>query len=325
MQISCKFLENFYNQVVFLFYSMKVIWRFIIAVVLIVSSALYIFPWKSIGINIDNAFLNKPYTLGLDLQGGVELDYQVDLSSLDGDKNTINGVNSSHNENVVVEGLKKIIDKRVSSLGLSEPNIQTLKYGTDTHLIVQIPTESYSDLSPVEREKKQKEDIANAKEVIGKVVRLEFRELRDGATDTDYEKREALAKAADNDLKNLSFAILSQKYNQPNDNIIVKTGSGVIPEEARVKALESFDGNEFPYIFPEDTVVENINIGTGSEVKTQTGYVALKLNKDLGDGNYDYTYVRVDKEPGLWKPAKTADGKILNDQYLTSASAYLDP
>lgn len=307
---------------------MNIIWRFVFAMIIIVLSTLYIVPWKSLGINVNNDFLNKPFTLGLDLQGGVELDYQVDLSAVKNSENFSGAMihtnaAQTNNEAVVVEGLKKIIDKRVGSLGLSEPNIQTLKYGTDTHIVVQIPTESYSDLSDEERKKRQEQDIATAKEVIGKVVNLEFKELRTTTTDEEYEERKKLAENASEDIKNLNFNILSQKYHKPNDNIFVKSGTGEIPTEAKVSALENFDKNNFPKIFDAETVLDNISVGTGA-TETSTGYVALRLDKDLGEGKYEYSYVRVEREPGVWAPAKTADGRILNDEYLGGAVAFID-
>ena len=321
-------MKNFYNRSVFILFFMNVVWRFVFAVAIIVLSALYIFPWKNVGITIDNEFLNKQYTLGLDLQGGVELDYQVDLSALKTDENndSANHPNSApaNNESVVVEGLKKIIDTRVSSLGLSEPNIQTLKYGTDTHIVVQIHTESYSDLSPEEREKRQQQDIKNAKEVIGKVVDLEFRELRTSTSDEEYAAREKLASEASEDLKTLDFNIISQKYHKPNDNIVAKTGTGEIPPEAKISALEKFSADTFPHIFDAEEVVEKIVIGSGAEAQTNVGYVALRLDQKISENNYKYSYVRVNREPGMWAPAKSVDGKILNDNYLTSASAFLD-
>lgn len=234
----------------------------------------------------------------------MELDYQVDLSAVPKSTSQVAGQSVlENNESVVVDGLKKIVDKRVSSLGLSEPNIQTLKYGPDTHIIVQIPTQSYSNLTPEQREQRQKEDITNAKEVIGKVVNLEFRELRTTVTDAEKEERKKLATSADEDLKNLSFNILSQKYHKPNDNIFVKTGTGKIPNEAKIPSLENFSGSQFPVTFPVETVVEKIatasgmTTSTGTETSTSTGYVALRLNSNLGDGKYNYSYVFVGEEP----------------------------
>ncbi len=45
---------------------MNITHRVLVIVALIIASGLYILPWNQYG--IDNAFLNKPYTLGLDLQ-----------------------------------------------------------------------------------------------------------------------------------------------------------------------------------------------------------------------------------------------------------------
>lgn len=66
--------------------------RAFIAIFLIILSTLYIVPWDKMGIDIP--LLSKPYTLGLDLQGGIELDYKVDFESVTVgtgtlDKNTI--------------------------------------------------------------------------------------------------------------------------------------------------------------------------------------------------------------------------------------------
>lgn len=84
---------------------MKITTKFFFSVLLIIASALYIFPWKHFGIDLGSDFLNKPYTLGLDLQGGVELDYQVDLSAVE---NYNTGATMTHNptqsnEAIVVE------------------------------------------------------------------------------------------------------------------------------------------------------------------------------------------------------------------------------
>ena len=46
--------------------TMNITHRVLIIVALIILSGLYIVPWNQFG--VDNAFLNKPYTLGLDLQ-----------------------------------------------------------------------------------------------------------------------------------------------------------------------------------------------------------------------------------------------------------------
>jgi len=66
--------------------------RALLAIFLIIAAAAYVIPWDKFGIHIPA--ISKPYTLGLDLQGGVELDYKVDFDSVTTtsgtlDKNTI--------------------------------------------------------------------------------------------------------------------------------------------------------------------------------------------------------------------------------------------
>ena len=201
---------------------MNITHRVLVIVALIILSGLYIVPWNQYG--IDNAFLNKPYTLGLDLQGGVELDYKVDLD-------TFRSQSGQTTEQNVVEGIKSVIDKRVNSLGLAEPTIQTAKYGSDNHIIVQIPTQAHSDLSDAARKTKNAEDIKKAKETIGKVVQLEFREERSGVTEADKVERKAIAEKAAIEIKTTPFATVGQKYHDQYENVVFNTSTGALPKE----------------------------------------------------------------------------------------------
>lgn len=286
-------------------------------------AGLYIVPWQKFGVNAE--WLNKPYTLWLDLQGGVELDYQVDLDSLRNKSWSVaadGGVVPSVDENTIVEWLKAIIDKRVNSLGLAEPTIQTVKYGNDTHIIVQIPTKSYSDLSPEDQEKQRNTDIQNAKATIGKVVQLEFREQKTTFTDADHEERRKIAVGAYNDLKDsIPFDTVAEKYSSQYSGVQTKSGSGSLPTEIAFSGVE--DIHEFPYISPvyETAMNASYTIDESGKpvVKTSTGYTVTVLKDRNGDNSYDYSFLTVDGTPDGWTPAMTKDGKILNDQYLLSA------
>src|SRR3990167_10726685 len=68
-------------------------------------------------------FWTRPYVLGLDLQGGVNLIYQADLSTVD-DKAAAMG------------GLRDVIERRVNLFGVSEPVVQI--QGED-RLVVSLP------------------------------------------------------------------------------------------------------------------------------------------------------------------------------------------
>ncbi|MFA5208163.1 MAG: protein translocase subunit SecD [Candidatus Paceibacterota bacterium] len=70
-------------------------------------------------------FPQTEFKLGLDLKGGVHLEYQADLSQIgDQDKST------------VMEGLRDVIERRVNIFGVTEPVVQV--YGTD-RIAVDLP------------------------------------------------------------------------------------------------------------------------------------------------------------------------------------------
>ena len=93
-------------------------------------------------------FWQKPYVLGLDLQGGVNLTYQADLSTV-------------LDKSGAMSGLRDVIERRVNLFGVSEPVVRL--QGTDK-LVVQLPGVK---------------DVAQAIEMIGQTPYLEFDELRD--------------------------------------------------------------------------------------------------------------------------------------------------
>lgn len=95
-------------------------------------------------------FWSKSYVLGLDLQGGVNLVYQADLSTV-------------LDKNEAMQGLRDVIEKRVNLFGVSEPVVEI--QGQD-RLLVELPGVK---------------DVAQAIQTIGQTPYLEFDEERDQA------------------------------------------------------------------------------------------------------------------------------------------------
>lgn len=91
--------------------------------------------------------------LGLDLQGGSQLDYKIDLRKVP---------QADHTQ--IIEGVVEVINRRVNSLGVSEPNIYTSRVGDEDHLIV--------ELAGIK-------NLEEAKKVVGKTIQLEFKERRE--------------------------------------------------------------------------------------------------------------------------------------------------
>jgi protein-export membrane protein SecD len=92
-------------------------------------------------------FWTKPYVLGLDLQGGVNLTYQADLGNV-ADKSD------------AMQGLRDVIERRVNLFGISEPVVQI--QGQD-RLMVELPGVK---------------NVQEAIEMIGQTPYLEFYESR---------------------------------------------------------------------------------------------------------------------------------------------------
>jgi protein-export membrane protein SecD len=70
-------------------------------------------------------FPQTEFKLGLDLKGGVHLEYQADLSQI-----------GNQDKSTVMEGLRDVIERRVNIFGVTEPVVQV--YGTD-RIAVDLP------------------------------------------------------------------------------------------------------------------------------------------------------------------------------------------
>ncbi|MBE9482188.1 MAG: protein translocase subunit SecD [Chloroflexi bacterium] len=115
------------------------------ALILLIIVALFAFALCAL---IFPMFGREQIRLGLDLQGGIHMVYQADLSSVEPGK-----------EAEAIEGALTVIKKRIDILGVTEPVIQ--RQGED-RLLIELP-----GISEVEK----------AKKLIGQTALLEFGEL----------------------------------------------------------------------------------------------------------------------------------------------------
>lgn len=119
--------------------------------------------------------IQKPFVLGLDLQGGTHLEYEADLSRV-----------ADNGRTDAMDGVRDVIERRVNALGVSEPLVQTMKTGDAWRLTV--------ELAGIR-------DINQAIKMIGETPVLEFKEENDVKTapltpeqKKDLDKRVAEAK-----------------------------------------------------------------------------------------------------------------------------------
>ena len=85
---------------------------------------------SNINFNIGNIKIHKDlsFKLGLDLQGGTQLVYRVNMKD----------VKVSERKDAF-ESARNVIERRINLLGVSEPSIQTIKLGDDYRIIVELP------------------------------------------------------------------------------------------------------------------------------------------------------------------------------------------
>ncbi|MEI7621539.1 MAG: protein translocase subunit SecD [Candidatus Moraniibacteriota bacterium] len=96
-------------------------------------------------------FFNKAkINLGLDLQGGIHLEYKADVSKVEAGKIAD-----------ALQGAQDVIEKRINAFGVGEPLVQTAQSGGDWRVIVEIPGVK---------------DIEQAKNQIKETPLLEFKE-----------------------------------------------------------------------------------------------------------------------------------------------------
>jgi len=117
---------------------------------------------SKIPLNIPH-YLNLPFRLGLDLQGGTHLVYQADVTDIPtGEKDD------------AVEGVRDVIERRVNAFGVTEPLVQTNKVGNQYRVIV--------ELAGIK-------DVREAIKMIGETPLLEFKEQNDEQPEITEEQK----------------------------------------------------------------------------------------------------------------------------------------
>lgn len=264
---------------------------------LVVILLAYIFPWSSYGITVP--FSSREYRLGLDLQWGIELDYKVDLeeakSKQDYNKST---------ETEIIEWLKSIIDKRIESLNINDSVITSASYGWEQHIIVQIPLKWNSSLE-------NNKNIEAAKQAIGKVVKIEFKELRGEASEQDKQERKDLANTilAEVAASNYDFFVTANKYKISQENIDI----GTLDLE-KIKEVTQFDGEISAGLASEIIAADGVG-----NFSFDNGYWIVEwIETDGVVKNVNYIFVTA--QPSVWKPAADSNGRVLTDAYFVASS-----
>ncbi len=230
--------------------------KYVAGIVILAYIALNVLPQS-----IQPAFLSqfaqdKDYSLGLDLQGGSQLDYKIDLREVE---------EKDHKQ--VLDGILKVINQRVNSLGVNEPNIYLSNVGPEKHIVV--------ELAGIK-------DLEEAKSVVGKTIQLEFKE-----ENLELDPKEAqIAKAKFNE-------IFSQVSNDPSQFEFI--GNSESQADATKITYQKFTGDRLADLNFEEVKNKLTTMQAGQVAKidqelnfdmagafrpiVRRGYLVLKLNE----------------------------------------------
>lgn len=196
--------------------------------------------------------------LGLDLQGGSQLEYNIDLRKV-----------AEPDKKQIVDGVVEIINKRVNGLGVSEPNIYTSNVGEETHIVV--------ELAGIK-------DLEEAKNTVGKTIQLEFKEQND-QVDPNLKQN----------VQNSAQALLDKIKATPDQfNLLAEQEQKAFPERVKYEETELLFRDElageniknavFADSAPAGTIIPNIiedsaglTVTPSGQISNQEGFFILKV------------------------------------------------
>ena len=210
-----------------------------------------------------DAFENQKIHLGLDLQGGTQLDYKVDLRKV-----------ALEDTEQIIDGVQSVITRRVNGLGVSEPNIYRSKIAEEQHIVVELAGIT---------------DLEEAKATVGKTIQLEFKEENENPLENhDIDAIRSMAQAATDRInEGASFASVAAEEELANPG----KAFHVTMEEGDYD-FESTLNNEFKKF------LETANPGdTSSVIQTSNGFT-FDTNGSLRELEGFFTLQLVDKREG---------------------------
>jgi protein-export membrane protein SecD len=203
--------------------------------------------------------LDKPkVNLGLDLQGGIHLEYKADTSKVD-----------SAQVGDAMQAVQDVIERRVNAFGVAEPVVYTTKSGGEQRLVV--------ELAGVK-------DINEAKKMISETPFLEFKEEKmtepekipeeiiTSANEKSKAKAEDILKKA---LAGEDFAVLAKDNSQDPGS---KDNGGVYDFQKKGSFVPEYEAVIFDENVKNDEVYSKL-------VETQFGWHIIKKIEIKGDGD----------------------------------------
>lgn len=159
----------------------------------------------------DNMFVQKmeqlKVTLGLDLAGGTELDYRIDLSDAiaqNSDDDPLNDVNLDF----IAESVRDALESRVNPAGVGEVIVKRSQVEGEEHVLVQLPPSSNVDKAKRDAEKDNRLEFFEEDPALEAKVKAEIEEELMKVNPKNWEQRVAIL----TERENISHEVFDFRY-----------------------------------------------------------------------------------------------------------------
>lgn len=238
----------------------KTRWQFWSVIVLALVAGLIAYPKAVEKWPRAYAFLSGPQiNLGLDLQGGIHLEYRADVSQIAEDK-----------IDEAMQAVQDVIERRANAFGVAEPVVYTSKSGSENRLVV--------ELAGVK-------DIDEAKKLIKDTPFLEFKE--EGAPDESQKIPEDVLKSLNEESQKKAQEILSKALAGEDFATLAKDNSQDPGSKEKGGELDFFKRGLAVPEFEEVLFGEALKSGEihPELVETEFGWHIVKKLEERGEGD----------------------------------------
>ena len=229
-----------------------------------------------------DAIAETKVRLGLDLQGGSQLDYKIDLRKV-----------PATDQEEIVSGVQEVIERRVNALGVSEPNIYQSEIAGETHIIVELANTANIEQSDVDEylgeekllddlndDEKKLVSLEKAKATVGKTIQLEFKQEKRNLDLQESEEVRALAELALERVKEgEDFAIVGQEEMQAySGKVTYKKSDWTFESDLQFSLQDSLKSLETgAFVDGLVDIAGNFIIDESGSAVQETGYGIVKL------------------------------------------------
>ncbi len=256
--------------------------------------------------------------LGLDLQGGSQLDYKIDLRKV-----------PEADQEDIINGVQEVIERRVNGLGVSEPNIYQSDIAGENHIIVELANTADIDQQDVDLylgEEKALEELNDdeiklvslekAKATVGKTIQLEFKEEKEELDPQEKDKVRSNALAALDRIKNgEDFGVVGQEEQQAySGKVTYETSDWTFESDLDISLREALINLQAEEISPDLLeVAGDFSIDETGSMVQDTGFGIAKLlttkEEVKNEKEVDASHILIS-----WSGLETADATVLRSE-----------